>query len=280
MLRSEVRDPIPDSTARSTARPAKEWTADRLQAHWRDRRCIIVDLDGTLIRGRDLIPGAAALLDLFDGRWVVVSNNSTHSARRLAGQLAKAGLAVPPERLVLAGMLAIETLAREHAGASVMLFGSRDLVDAADAAGIHLVRSHADLVLLARDERFSYARLARIVDEVARGAGLVVTNRDRSHPGHDGRAVPETGSLLQAVLACVTPRSLQVIGKPEPAPFAEALRRLAADPWQCLVIGDNPETDVAGAERLGMPSLLVGRPPFDDAAALCRMIREPGRDAP
>ncbi len=267
-MRSSVRDALPESTA-------EPGSAERLRRHRREHRCIIADLDGTLIRGRDVIPGAARLLDLFPGRWMIVSNNSTHSTARLAAELAAAGLAVPPERLVLAGMLAIETLARDHAGAAVLLVGSRDLAIAAVQAGIRLVRSRADLVVLARDERFSYIKLARIVEELARGAHLVVTNRDMTHPGKDGRAVPETGALLQAVLACATPRSLRVIGKPEPAPFAEAHRRLAVDPQHCLVIGDNPQTDIAGAERLGMPSLLVGRAPFEDAAALCRLIDEP-----
>jgi HAD superfamily hydrolase (TIGR01450 family) len=275
MLGSELRNPPPESSA-TAVKALEEWAADRLRAHRQERRGIVVDLDGTLIRGREVIPGAARLLDLFAECWMIVSNNSTHSAARLAQQLARSGLIVPAERLVLAGMLAIETLAREHPGAAVMLFGSRDLADAAVAAGIRLVRSRADLILLARDERFSYARLELIVDAIANGTGLVVTNGDLTHPGTGGRVVPETGALLQAVLACATPRSLRVIGKPEPALFSEALRRLSVAPDQGLVIGDNAQTDIAGAERLGMPSILVGRPPFADVAALCRLIDQPG----
>src|SRR5262249_5216546 len=64
---------------------------------------LIVDLDGTLVRGGALTPGAAAFLALFEGRFAVVSNNSTDTAPRLSALLSRLGLSVAPDRLVLAG---------------------------------------------------------------------------------------------------------------------------------------------------------------------------------
>jgi ribonucleotide monophosphatase NagD (HAD superfamily) len=58
-------------------------------------------------------------------------------------------------------------------------------------------------VLLARDRRFSYARLHRLVRQIEHGADFIVTNVDIAHPGSDGERVLETGVLLAAVKACL-----------------------------------------------------------------------------
>lgn len=204
---------------------------------------------------------------------MVVSNNSTHTAPELSAELRRAGLDVPDGRLVLAGVTAIDKLARAHAGARILLLGSESLRRQAGRVGLHLVDDRCDVVLLARDAAFTYEKLARAANEVRRGAHLVVTNPDLSHPGRDGAVVPETGSLLRALLACASPRSVQFVGKPEPRLFEEAMRRLNATPRDCIVIGDNPDTDGAGARRLGLPCVLVhGRlgPDLRDVAAIAR----------
>src|SRR5262249_12797597 len=129
----------------------------------------------------------------------------------------------------------------------------------------------ADLVLLARDEEFDYVKLTRVANEIERGALLIATNPDTVHPGPNGRIVPETGALLRAVTACATPRRLHIVGKPEPALFEQAVQRLGALPADCIVIGDNPETDGVGAERCGMACLLLGRD-FADLDSLARAL--------
>jgi HAD superfamily hydrolase (TIGR01450 family) len=176
------------------------------------------------------------------------------------------------EDLVLAGMTAVEVVARDYRGARVLVVGSPSLVRAAGDAGIDLADERVDLVLLGRDEQFTYDKLARMANEINRGAMLVATNPDGTHPGSDGRIVPETGALLDAVLSCAAPRTLRVIGKPQPTLFEEALRRLDASPANCVMVGDNPHTDVAGAGRLGIETVLVGKAPGAHAAELGQLI--------
>src|SRR5215468_7104356 len=61
----------------------------------------VVDLDGTLVRDGTPVPAADRLIGLIDGRVVVVSNNSTHSAADMAVELASRGLPIPADKLVL-----------------------------------------------------------------------------------------------------------------------------------------------------------------------------------
>ena len=87
-------------------------------------RSAIVDLDGTLIRGKEVCDGTGALLDILGSRYVIASNNSTQSEAEVSAALARLGLAVPATRIVLAGMLALDLVARDHPGARVMLLAS------------------------------------------------------------------------------------------------------------------------------------------------------------
>lgn len=217
----------------------------------------ILDLDGTLVQGMDVLDGAPDVLRLLGSRYVIVSNNSTHSCAELSADLRRNGLDVPADKLVLAGPMAVDMVARDHAGARTLLLGSDSIKRQARAAGLRLVDDGADIVLLARDTGFTYDKLVRAANEVRRGAHLVVTNPDLSHPGRGGAVVPETGSLLQALIACARPETVQLIGKPEPWLFEEAMRRLDATADTCLMVGDNPDTDAAGARKLGIPCLLL-----------------------
>ncbi len=234
---------------------------------------LLVDLDGTLVRQHEAIEGAAGLLAHFRDRFAIVSNNSTHTAEGLSRQLARLGLAVPPARIVLAGEVAVRGLAAQHPGARVLLVGSPALQRFARAHGCALVPSGADFVLLALDMHFSHARLAAAANELRRGARLVVTNADATHPGPRGGVVPETGALLAAVTAASGVQPWRVVGKPAPLLFEEGLRRLGARPEGTLVVGDNPLTDGAGAARLGMACLLVGDAPGAAAPTVAGLLR-------
>jgi 4-nitrophenyl phosphatase len=219
----------------------------------------VIDLDGTLRSGNLVLPGAQALLDYARDRYVVVSNNSRDTATTLAAELDRLGLKVDSERIVLAGEQAVLEIARCYPAARVRIVASRTLAHLATRRGCNVVEEEPDVILLGRDQTFDYKKLASIVNQIRRGARLVAANPDMTHPAADGGVWPETGSLLSAVLACTETQVDAIVGKPEPLLFAEALRRLGTTAESTLVIGDNPLTDAAGASRLGMRFLLVGR---------------------
>jgi len=243
-------------------------------------RHLLVDLDGTLVRQQEAIAGAAELLKHFEGRYAIVSNNSTHTAPGLAQRLRRLGLRVPAERIVLAGELAVRQLVSEQPGARVMMVASPALQRYARSLGCDLVQSDADFVLLALDMQFSHARLALAVNELLRGAQLVASNADATHPGPHGRVVPETGALLAAVVAASGVRPLRVTGKPAPLLFEEGLRCLGARAEDTVVVGDNPLTDAEGAGRLGMACVLVGQAPGAVAPSVAGLFASSGPAQP
>lgn len=237
---------------------------------------LIVDLDGTLVRGGALTPGAAAFLALHDGRFAVVSNNSTDTAPRLSALLGRLGLNVTADRLVLAGEEMIRFAAAHFQGARCLCVTTGLLRRQALRLGLTLVQQDPDVILLGRDRTITYDKIALIVNAVRRGAKLVVANPDLSHPALDGDVVPETGVLMNAIVAGSGIAPHHIIGKPEAGLFRTALERLGASSANTVVIGDNPDTDGAGAMRLGMRSILIGPAPSAVAPTLAAYLRMTG----
>ena len=91
--------------------------------------------------------------------------------------------------------------------------------------------------------------------EIRRGAKFVGTNGDKTFPTDEGLA-PGGGAILAAIETAtdVTPT---IIGKPARAMFDIAIEQMGADPRTCAMLGDRLDTDIEGAQRAGLKSLLV-----------------------
>jgi HAD superfamily hydrolase (TIGR01450 family) len=234
-------------------------------------RAILCDLDGCLVSGETVLPGAQAFIEGAGARLMVLSNNSTDTDASLSARLARGGLAVKPERMVLAGVAAVELVARRSPGARVFVCGSGTTVGYVPACGLQADENTPEYVILTRDTEFTYGRLQTVLGYLMRGARLVVANADATHPGADGVPVPETGALLAAVRECLPKQEFEVVGKPEPALFRMALERLGVGPGEAVLVGDNTATDGAGARAAGVDFIQVGNDPgaqYRDLAGL------------
>ena len=220
-------------------------------------RAVLCDLDGCLVSGARPLPGAVEFAHEVGDRLHIVSNNSTDTPTTLSRRLAAMGIVVPEARITLAGSVAVKSIARQIPGGRVALFGSAPIRRHARGLGLLIDLEVPDVVLLTRDPRFSYASLQTIVNLSARGVRLVVSNLDDSHPGPDGTPVPETGALLKAVVACLPKLRYETIGKPAAPLFESALSKAGVTTDDAIFIGDNPETDGAGAAKIGLPLRLV-----------------------
>jgi HAD superfamily hydrolase (TIGR01450 family) len=201
---------------------------------------------------------ALPFLHQYQARIAIVSNNSTDLPAHLSDRLRAQGVKIDPSRVLLAGA---ETIARawEAGVRQPFLIGGQKMRALARSIGMRLDSTSPDAVLLLRDQFFSQAKLALAANLIRRGVTFIASNPDRSHPGRQGQLVPETGAFLEAVAyaACVDRARVEVVGKPGPRLFQRACAALRCEPRQAIMIGDNPETDLAGAAALGMPSLLL-----------------------
>lgn len=242
--------------------------AERLRA----ARGILVDLDGTLIIGEEPAPGARRLLAERGDALAVVSNYSTMTSTSMSERLARMGLDIAPERFCLAGERAIARLAVERPSARVLCLMTASMRALAEAHGLILADDDVDVVLVGRDLDFTYARLECAVRALHLGASLIATSLDLTHPGAGHVPVPETGSILAALLAGAPGVRPRVIGKPQPELFLDAIRLLGVAPGEALMIGDSPDADLTGASAAGIGCLLIGPAPGADAADIAALL--------
>lgn len=229
----------------------------------RQSEAFLVDWDGCCAVDNQLLPAAARFLRLNRTRVAIVSNNSTHTTHDFLRMLRRNGAPLAERQLVLAGVEALEC-AWAQGVRSLLLLGSTRMGALARRMGFRLSPDMApDAVVLLRDLKFTYPRLDRAANALAHGARLFVANPDATHPGAGGRIVPETGALLAALAACIDldGKTVDIVGKPSAHMFMKACAALDRKPQRVVMIGDNPKTDLAGAEALGIPALHVGPEP-------------------
>lgn len=222
----------------------------------------LVDLDGVVWVGRELVPGAAEALRSLIGagkQIVFVTNNPGKPASEYARRLAEAGIEVGAEQVVTAGE-ATATLAAERlgAGSSAFTIGAPAFRDTAAAAGLTPVEGEsgreADGVLVSGHRGFDYDELLTATLALQRGAALFATSRDPTLP-MPGGAWPGTGAVLAAV-ETASGATAEIGGKPEPHLFELARGRIAAAE-RVAMVGDRVSSDIEGGRRAGLETILV-----------------------
>jgi glycerol-1-phosphatase len=223
---------------------------------------LLVDLDGVVWIGREMVPGAAeALAALLGGgkEIVFVTNNPGKPATAYIERLQEAGVPVGDDRVVTAGE-ATAKLAAESvgAGAAAFVIGAPAFHDTVAEAGLELLEGEAargaDIVLVSGHRGFDYEELLTATLALRRGAALYATSHDPTLP-MPGGAWPGTGAILAAV-ETASGATATIGGKPEPHLFAMARERIATAE-RVAMVGDRVSSDIAGGRRAGLETVLV-----------------------
>ncbi len=226
--------------------------ADRFEA-------FLFDLDGVVVYlGNEPLPGAKESLARLRaaGKQVrFLTNNPRPTRKRVAQKLVGLGVQAYPEEVVTSGR-ATALYLRENELGSAYVVGSRGLASEIEEVGIEVVdQGPCEAVVVGADEHVSYAHIRQAARWIFDGARFVATNADGSFPSPRG-PLPGTGAIVEAVRA-TTEREPVVVGKPFPAMFEMAFKTVNAGRDRMVMVGDSPETDIEGARRAGIASVLV-----------------------
>lgn len=214
-------------------------------------------MDGVLYHGRRAVPGAADFIRRVNAAgtpYLCITNHACYSPRALAGRLATMGVAVPASRILTSG-LATAAWLRGQGAKRVFAIGEPPFRAALAAAGIDADSPRPTHVVVALDRRVTYGRLATAARHILRGAAFIGTNPDPSYPTEVGPA-PECGFYL-AALERMTGQAPLIIGKPAPHLFRIGAARLGLPVSRLTMVGDRLDTDILGAGRLGLRTVLV-----------------------
>jgi 4-nitrophenyl phosphatase len=121
--------------------------------------------------------------------------------------------------------------------------------------GFELVDQGADYVVVGWTVDLTWQKLAAATLQIRAGAEFVGTNPDPTFPSEAG-LVPGNGAIL-AALEAATGVEPQIVGKPSPWLYREAMKRMGAEPESTAVVGDRLSTDIAGGINAGIKTILV-----------------------
>jgi HAD superfamily hydrolase (TIGR01450 family) len=225
---------------------------------------VLADLDGVVYKGAGAIPYAVESINTIadSARVAYITNNASRTDASVAAHLTELGLHASPEDVVTSPQAAVTLLkGLVPEGSTILVVGGDGLVDEVTKGGFTVTRSALDnpaAVIQGFAPEVGWLQLAEAAFAL-NGEGTtgdlpwVATNTDWTIPQARGTA-PGNGTLVSAVHTAIG-RLPIVAGKPEVAIFQEAMTRFGTE--SAIMIGDRLDTDILGANRAGIPSVLV-----------------------
>ncbi|MCA1675871.1 MAG: HAD family hydrolase, partial [Actinobacteria bacterium] len=109
---------------------------------------VLLDLDGTIVRGSDLVPGAAEVVNELrrSGTPVqLITNNASRGPEQVAEHLTALGIRTAADEVLTSGQAAVALLESQlPPGAAILVVGTDALVAAVRTAGLKAVTSAAE----------------------------------------------------------------------------------------------------------------------------------------
>ncbi|MAX18546.1 MAG: haloacid dehalogenase [Chloroflexi bacterium] len=252
--------------------PIKDTTMQELIARY---PVILFDSFGVLASSNAVLPGAVELianLNATGKTYFVLTNDASALPESRSENYAKLALNIKPEQIITSGSLLSRYFADEHLqGLRCVILGPEDSVRYVQIAGGEVVPIGADFdaVVIGDQSGFPFLEtMDQVMTDLFRktdngeNVRLILPNPDLIYPDGDGFgfASASIAMLLESALKLRYPERDDLhfirLGKPHEAIFAEALRRSGTR--DMVMIGDQLETDIKGANDFGLDSVLVG----------------------
>lgn len=219
---------------------------------------VIIDMDGVLVSGRHLIPGAQEFIERVEQcemPFLVLTNNSIYTPRDLSHRLRTLGLEIHHKRIFTSAMATANFLDSQHPKGKAFVIGESGLTDAMYSVGYVITDTEPDYVVLGETLSYDMVMITKAVQLVSAGSRFIATNPDPIGPSETGLA-PATGALA-ALIERATNVSPMYIGKPNPFMMRAALNYLGVHSEETVMIGDRMDTDIIAGVESGLDTILV-----------------------
>ena len=220
-------------------------------------KAVLFDLDGVFYQGEKPLPGGKQIIEFLrqdNHRFLALTNNSQRHPMEIAAQLNEMGVNISAEEILTSSDVLIRQLTANNKKPKVFIIGSQYLRDALLAAGA-VESNHPEYVIVGWDHDVRMEMLKTAVAHVLNGAEIAATNGDCLIPTQNGLE-PENGALI-AFLERASGKKARVFGKPHGTIFEMAMERLQVKADETVMVGDNLETDILGANLCGLQSVFI-----------------------
>ncbi len=219
----------------------------------------LIDMDGVIYRGHELIPGADTFVNRlreFEIPFLFLTNNSQRTRRDVVARLEQMGIDVEEQHIFTCAMATARFLAQQKPNGTAFVIGEGGLLQALHHNGYAIVDDRPDYVVVGEGRTFTMEMLERAVNMIKDGAKLIATNLDPNCPTSGGGMRPGCGAIV-ALLEAATGVKAFSVGKPSPVMMRAARKELGLSTAQTTIIGDTMETDILGGVQLGYRTVLV-----------------------
>jgi NagD protein len=218
----------------------------------------LIDMDGVLYRGNQLIPGADRFIQELRTQnipFLFLTNNSQRTRRDVATRLQRMGMDVEDDHVYTCAMATARFLAQQKPAGTAYVIGEGGLLTALHSSGYAIVDHHPDYVVVGEGRTFTFEMAEAALNMLLGGAKLVATNLDPNCPTQEGSR-PGCGALVAMLEVASGIRAFSV-GKPSPVMMRTARKELGLTTDQTVMIGDTMDTDILGGVQLGFKTVLA-----------------------
>lgn len=219
----------------------------------------LIDMDGVLYRGADLLPGAGQFVRELRERGIpfrFLTNNSQRTRRDVVAKLSRLGIDAEEQHVFTSAMATARFLAQQKPDGTAFVIGEGGLLTALHQEGYAVVDYAPDYVVVGEGRTFNLELVETAVRMILGGAKLIATNMDPSCPMANGTLRPGCGAMV-AMLETATGVKAFGVGKPSAIMMRAARKELGLTTDQTIMIGDTMETDILGGVQLGFHTVLV-----------------------
>jgi NagD protein len=218
----------------------------------------LIDMDGVLYRGPEMIPGADRFIHQLRARNIpfrCLTNNSQRTSRDVVPKLARMGIGIEEEHVFTCALATASFLAQQKPGGTAFVIGEGGLLTALHQHGYAIVDHEPDYVIVGEGRTFNLELVEAAVRMILKGAKLIATNLDPNCPTQNGLR-PGCGAMV-AMLEAATGVKAFSVGKPSPVMMRAARKELGLATDETIIVGDTMETDILGGVQLGFHTVLV-----------------------
>lgn len=227
-----------------------------------EAKCFVLDLDGTIYLGDEIIDGAVDFineLNTMNKKVIFLTNNSSKNNNYYKEKLKRFGINVSNNSIFTSGEATTIYLNSRNPGSKVFLIGTNYLKEEFIRSGFKVADKYEDdidFVVLGFDTTLTYNKLWIACDLIRIGCEFIATHPDINCPLSGGKFMPDAGAIIEFVYASTGNRP-KIIGKPNSEIINCLCEKCKIKKEDMIIVGDRLYTDIKTGINSGITSILV-----------------------
>ncbi|MGL5570909.1 HAD-IIA family hydrolase [Cetobacterium sp.] len=232
----------------------------------KDYKGYLFDIDGTIVLGDVLIPGAKEKIEELRkcGKKIgFYTNNSSKNPKSYIEKFTKLGIETELKEIITAGGVLADYLKNSCKDKKIFMVGAKDYKNYCKDLEIQILDendefdfSEIDIVVVTLDSELSYKKLEIACKLLHRNVEYLAANEDLVYPVENGVFLPDCRAICNIIELC-TKKIPKYFGKPKKAMLDYALRNLNLLKDEVVIVGDRLYTDIASGYINGCDTILV-----------------------